>query len=366
MHHSTTLAEVTMTYRSSRPGPGGRRHALRIPRRTLGMDLGDRRSDLCLLDEAGRVMARDRVRTTRRELESALTEVGPCRVIMEVGTHSPWISRLAHELGNEVIVANPRKVQLIAKGTRKNDRKDAMLLARLGRADTELLSPIQHRGEVAQWLLLAVRQRAGLVRGRSALINQVRGLVKSLGERVRGCSPGGFPRRARQDLSADMVAYLQPTLRCIEMLTSTIREFDRSIEDPDGALAPVVQRLRQITGVGPVLALTFVLTIDDPERFKKSRDVGPFLGLVPRQAQSGGVDKELRITKAGNTYLRALLVNAAQHIIHRGPETRLQQFGRRLAERGGRAANMRAIIAVARRLAITMHRIWVTGEDYRP
>ena len=245
MHHSTTLAEVTMTYRSSRPGPDGRRHALRIPRRTLGMDLGDRRSDLCLLDEAGRVMARDRVRTTRRELESALTEVGPCRVIMEVGTHSPWISRLAHELGNEVIVANPRKVQLIAKGTRKNDRKDAMLLARLGRADTELLSPIQHRGEVAQWLLLAVRQRAGLVRGRSALINQVRGLVKSLGERVRGCSPGGFPRRARQDLSADMVAYLQPTLRCIEMLTSTIREFDRSIEDPDGALAPVVQRLRR-------------------------------------------------------------------------------------------------------------------------
>ena len=130
------------------------------------------------------------------------------------------------------------------------------------------------------------------------------------------------------------------------MLTSTIREFDRSIEDPDGALAPVVQRLRR--------------------RLSHPNATAGTLGLVPRQAQSGGVDKELRITKAGNTYLRALLVNAAQHIIHRGPETRLQQFGRRLAERGGRAANMRAIIAVARRLAITMHRIWVTGEDYRP
>lgn len=355
-----------MTFLSSRLRPGGVPVSVEIPRRTLGLDLGDLKCDLCLLDESGLVIGQKRVRTTREDLRKVLEGLGPCRVVMEVGTHSPWISRLAQSLGNEVIVANPRKVQLISKGMRKNDRKDATLLARLGRADTELLSPIRHRSVEAQQLLLAVRQRDGLVRHRSTLVCEVRGLVKSLGERVRPCSPAAFPKGARADLPPDMAADLAPTLSSIEVVTLKIRELDKTIENPPEPIAADVERLRQITGVGPILAITFVLTIDDPRRFEDSRDLGPYLGLVPKQDQSGGVDKQLRITRAGDNYLRKLLVNAAQHILNRGPETRLQQFGKRLAERGGRAAKMRAVVATARKLAITMHRMWVTQEDYRP
>ena len=325
-----TLSEVTMTFISSHRGHKGEAASIEIPRRTLGIDLGDRKSDFCLLDEAGQVIDRARVQTTADAIRRALEPVGPCRVVMEVGTHSPWISRLVQRLGHEVVVANPRKVQLISKGMRKNDRKDAELLARLGRADTELLSPIQHRGEEAQLLLLAVRQRDGLVRRRTSLITEVRGLVKSLGFRVRSCSSAVFPRRSREDLPSDMAKGLKPTLSSIQELTEHIRELDRVIENPPKPIRAVTEHLRQISGVGPVLALTFVLSIDDPGRFQDSRDLGPFLGLVPRQDQSGGTDKQLSISKAGNPYLRSLLVNAAHYIISRGPKTRLQAFGIRL------------------------------------
>ena len=366
MLDATTHPEVTMTFLSPRHGRDGQPATLEMPRRTLGMDLGDRKCDLCLLDEAGQVLRRDRVATTRENLQCALLAIGPSRVVMEVGTHSPWISRLAESLGHDVVVANPRKVQLIAQGARKNDRKDAELLARLGRADTELLSPIRHRGEDAQRLLLGVRQREGLVCQRVALINEVRGLVKSLGERVQSCTPGSFPQRARENLPRDLSAALEPTLACIEEATRRIRELDKVIANPPEPIRQDVERLQQIAGVGPVLSLTFVLTIDDPHRFAKSREVGPFLGLVPRQDQSGGVDKQLPISKAGNPYLRKLLVNSGHYILNRGPETHLKEFGRRLESRGGRAPRKRAVVAVARKLAITMHRMWVTGEDYRP
>jgi transposase len=366
MFESTTLPGVTMTFVASHRGRDGQHASVELPKRTLGVDLGDRKSDLCLLDEAGEVIDRRPIETTRPSFQCALQQLAPCRLVIEVGTHSPWVSRLAQSLGHEVIVANPRKVQLIAKGTRKNDRKDAELLARLGRADVALLSPIQHRGLEAQHLLVAVRQRDSLVRRRVSLISGVRGLVKSLGERVQGCSPETFPRRARADLPDHLVTAVEPTLVCIMELTQHIRQFDRVIESPPEPLRTVVGRLRQIPGVGPILGLTFVLTIDDPVRFHRSRDVGPFLGLVPRQHQTGLVDRQTSITRAGNPYLRKLLINAAHHILSRGPQTRLQEFGLRLEARGGRASRQRTAVAVARKLAVMMHRMWVTGEDYQP
>jgi transposase len=150
-------------------------------------------------------------------------------------------------------------------------------------------------------------------------------------------------------------------------LTARIREFDRQIETLSKDKYPETLRIRQIRGVGPVTALAFVLTIEESSRFKKSRSVGPYLGLVPKRDQSGQTDKQLGITKAGNEYLRTLLVNCAQYMLgHFGEECDLKRFGEKLAARGGKNARKKAIVAMARKIAVLMHHLWKTGEDYKP
>jgi transposase len=153
---------------------------------TIGLDLGDKYSEACVVDGSGEVLETFRVRTTQAALDRALSRFESARVVLEVGTNSPWVSRLVTRHGHEVIVANPRRVRLIAENGSKSDRFDAELLARLGRLDPSLLSPIVHRGEQAQRDLVVIRSRDGLVRARSQLINQVRGFAKSLGTRLPG------------------------------------------------------------------------------------------------------------------------------------------------------------------------------------
>jgi len=361
-HSSGVLMSLVAT---PTPDPSGAL-LVELPRVTLGLDLGDRRTDICRIDLAGNVQERFKVSTERDALEQLFQLEEPSRVVIEVGTHSPWISRLAQANGHEVIIANPRKVKLITQGSRKNDRKDAELLARLGRLDPDLLSPIRHRGRDTQVRLLSIRQRGHLVGLRTSSINHVRGLVKSHGQRVRPCSSPAFAKRAMEDLTPELFTSLKPSLTAISGFTKLIRDLDRQIATPPDDLRDVVERMRQITGVGPLLALTFVLTIEDPHRFEKKSDIGAYLGLVPRQSQSGNTDKQLGITKTGDGYLRALLVNAAHYILSRGPDTRLRRFGEHLEQRAGHAARKRAAVAVARKLAIVLHRLWVTGDDYKP
>jgi transposase len=332
---------------------------------TIGLDLGDRFTEGRVVDEAGIVIESFRVRTTDAALSSQLSRYAACRVVLEVGTHSPWVSRVAARSGHEVIVANPRRVRLIAENDSKSDGVDAELLARLGRVDPSLLKPIVHRGEQAQRDRILIQTRDGLVRARTPLVNQARGFAKALGARLPVSSTEAFPRRVRESTPMDLFPGLETLLATIEELTKTIGAMDGEIEVLCRDRYPETARLRQVPGVGAITALYYVLTIEDPSRFAKSRSVGAYVGLRPRQRDSGEQRPQLRITKAGDRLLRSLLVRCAHYILGPfGPDTDLRRAGLRMAERGGSAAKKRAIVATARRLAVLLHRLWVTGEAY--
>ena len=336
-------------------------------RLTIGLDLGDRFTEGRVLDERGEVVEAFRVRTTELALSSRLASFRPSRVVLEVGTHSPWVSRVVASRGHEAIVANPRRMRLIAENDSKSDGVDAELLARLGRVDPALLKPIVHRGAQAQRDRILIQARDGFVRARTQLINQVRGFAKALGTRVPSSSTEAFPKRVRATVPNDLFPGLETLLATIEQLTATIRQMDRTVEQLCRDRYPEAELLRQVPGVGPITALYYVLTIEDPSRFAKSRSIGAYVGLRPRQRDSGEQQPQLRITKAGDALLRRLLVSAAHYILGPfGADTDLRRAGLRMAERGGKAAKKRAIVAVARRLAVLLHRLWVTGEAYEP
>ena len=232
---------------------------------TIGLDLGDRFTEGRALDAAGEIVEAFRVRTTEPALSARLASFPPSRVVLEVGTHSPWASRSVVRLGHEAV-------------------------------------------------------------------------------------PG-----------------LETLLATIDQLTATIREMDREVERLCQERYPETELLRQVPGVGAITALYYVLTVEDPSRFAKSRSVGAYVGLRPKQRDSGEQSPQLRITKAGDRLLRSLLVSCAHYILGPfGPDTDLRRAGLRMAERGGQAAKKRAIVAVARRLAVLLHRLWVTGEVYEP
>ena len=333
----------------------------------IGLDLGDRNCWYCVVDEAGQIQLEQRVRTSSKALQEVFGAMPRSRIALEIGTHSPWISRLLRELGHEVIVANARKVRLIGESRKKDDRMDAQTLARLARIDPELLYPVKHRSAQAQADLMAIRARAGLVRARTSLINTARGVTKSYGERLRGCNPRNMNAEKAQELSPELQAALGPLLGEIESLSERIREYSERIEEIAKRSYPEVGRLKQVKGVGTLIALTYVLTLEDAHRFGKSRDVGCYVGLQPGRRNSGQSEPQLHISKEGDPYLRTLLVQGAHHILGPfGADSDLRRWGLKLAERGGKNGKKRAVIAVARKLAVLLHRLWVSGEAYEP
>jgi transposase len=331
------------------------------------MDLGDRFSQICVVDAQGEVMEEARVRTTKTALTQRFSAMRRCRVAIEAGTHSAWVSRLLKKLGHEVIVANPRKVRLIYENPAKDDRVDAQYLARVARLDPRLLAPIQHRSEEAQKDLAVLRARQALVEARTKLINHVRGAVKAMGERVPAMSAEAFGRKAGEHLPDVLRPALQPLLAAIRELTEKVALQERWIERMAAQRYPESEVLRTVPGVGGLTSMAYVLTLGDPKRFGKSREVGPYLGLTPKRAQSGEEDPQLRISKAGDRLLRKLLVNCAHYVVGPfGPDSDLRRWGQKLGERGGKKAKKRAIVAVARKLAVLLHRLWVTQEGYDP
>ena len=222
---------------------------------------------------------------------------------------------------------------------------DAQTLARLARIDPVLLCPVKHRSAKAQADLMLIRARAGLVRSRTALVNTARGLAKSYGERLRGCNVRNMNPEKAEGLSPELQAALEPLLNAIESLSERIVEYNERIENRAQQSYPQVALLKQIKGVGTLIALTYMLTLEDPHRFRKSRDVGCYLGLQPGRRNSGQSEPQLHISKEGDPYLRTLLVQGAQHIL--GPfgiDCDLRRWGLRLAERGGKSGKKRAIV----------------------
>jgi transposase len=339
------------------------------PKTTAGLDLGDKYSYLCRIDtQSGEVIEEGRLRTSpetfRRRFAS---EQSPMRIAVETGTHSPWVSRLLGECGHEVLVANARKLRLIYANKRKTDEVDAENLARLARLDPKLLYPVEHRGEDSQAHLAIIRSRQALVDCRTQLVNHVRGAVKSFGHRLPKCPARSFHKKAPEHIPEALSPALEPILEQIASLTGRIRDYDRQLETVSEEHYPQTELLRQVEGIGPLTALCFVLTLEDPSRFAKSRSVGAYLGLVPARDQSGDRDPQKHISKEGDEMLRKLLVSSAHYVLGPfGSDSDLRRHGEKIASRGGKNSKKRAAVAVARKLSVLLHRLWVTGEVYDP
>jgi transposase len=339
------------------------------PKVTAGLDLGDKYSYLCLIDtDSGEVIEEGRLRTTPEALRRRFaSERPPMRIALETGTHSPWVSRLLEGLGHEVLVANARKLRLIYSNKRKTDEVDAENLARLARVDPKLLYPLKHRGEDSQAHMAIIRSRQALVDCRTQLVNHVRGAVKSFGARLPKCPARSFHKRAPEHIPEALMPALKPLLEQIGSLTERIRQYERQLETISKEHYPETDLLRQVEGIGPLTALTFVLTLEDPYRFEKSRSVGAYLGLVPATDRSGERDPQRRISKEGDEMLRKLLVGSAHYILGPfGSDSDLRRHGEKIAARGGKNAKKRAAVAVARKLSVLLHRLWVSGEIYDP
>lgn len=336
-------------------------------RLTVGVDLGDQWSNYCILGLEGETLAEGQLRTTREDVVSFFGALSAARVIIEVGTHSAWVREVIVGCGHEVLVANPRLMEGTKRRKRKNDRLDAQKLARLGRVDPQSLFPIEHRSTEVRQDLVVLRARDALVTARTQLINTTRGLVKSMGGRLPQCSSTSFPKKVEESLPAEVREALLPLVRLAEELSDRIQVYDKRIEKLGREKYGHTQLLRQVKGVGPLTSLAYVLTLENPARFGKSRDVGPYLGLVPKQEDSGDSQPQLRISKAGDMMVRQLLVGSAHYILGPfGPDTDLRRYGLQLCERGGKNAKKRAAVAVARKLAVLLHRLWVSGEVYEP
>jgi transposase len=338
-----------------------------LDRLTVGVDLGDQWSHYCILGLEGETLAEGQLRTTQQDVAGFFQALNGARVVLEVGTHSAWVREVICGCGHEVLVANPRLMEGSKRRKRKNDRIDANKLARLGRVDPQSLHPMQHRSPEVRQDLVMLRARDALVAARTELINATRGLVKSLGTRLPKCSSRSFAHKAEEAVPVAIREALLPLVRMTASLSDGIQGYDEKIEKLASKKYGHTTLLRQVKGVGPITALAYVLTLENPERFAKSRDVGPYLGLVPKQEDSGESQPQLGISKAGDTMVRRLLVGSAQYILGPfGPDTDLRRYGLRLCERGGKNAKKRAAVAVARKLAVLLHRLWVSGEVYEP
>jgi transposase len=338
------------------------------PQVTAGLDLGDKYSYLCFIDsQSGEVIEEGRLRTSPEAFLRGFGSERPMRIAIEAGTHSPWASRMLEGLGHEVLVANSRKLRLIYANRRKTDEVDAQNLARLARLDPRLLYPLKHRSEECQAHLAVIRSRQALVDCRTQLVNHVRGAVKSFGARLPKCPARSFHKRAKEHIPEALRLALEPILEQIASLTERIRGYDRRLETICQEHYPETDLLRQVEGIGPLTALTFVLTLEDPHRFERSRSVGAYLGLVPARDQSGDRDPQKRISKEGDEMLRKLLVGSAHYILGPfGSDSDLRRHGEKIASRGAKSAKKRAVVAVARKLCVLLHRLWVSGEVYDP
>ena len=333
---------------------------------TIGIDLGDRSSVHCNLSRDGEVMEEGSFQNTVESIKKHFANIPPARIALEVGGQSSWISRELKKYGHEVLVANARDLRGISQSDRKNDRNDAEKLARYARLDPALLNPITHRDSGRQRDLNLIRARDAIVRARTQLVNSARGMAKGEGLRLPPSVTETFGQRALNLLPAELKPGLQPLLKAIDELSVNIAKCNVELEQRMESY-PEAKQLREVPGVGTLTALSFVLTLGDKNRFIHSRDVGAYLGLQPKQSQSGARDPQLGISKAGNGYLRKLLVQCAHHTLGRfGKDSALRAWGLAKITSGGKNAKKRVIVAVARKLAVLLHRLWTTGAVYQP
>ena len=331
----------------------------------IGIDLGDKNSDVCVLNSAGEVHKEFRLRMNAADFQAYFEKLEVSRVALEAGAQSQWVSEMVEKCGHQVYVANPHKVAYIYESDDKDDPGDAYKLAELVHFKPRLLHPIRHRSQARQADLSWIRAREAAVESRTQLINVIRSLSKGFGERLAKCSTESFTAKLAEQIPAAIRPAVAPLLEVIDHLNEQIHYYDQREEHMARERYGKYTLLTAVDGVGVHTALSYMLTIGDPERFEKSRQVGAFLGMRPRKKDSGESKPQLGITKAGDEYLRKTLVNCAHYILGpHGGDSDLRRFGLRICERGGKNAKKRAAIAVARKLSVLLHRLWVTGEAY--
>jgi transposase len=293
----------------------------------IGCDLGDKTTALCHLDAKGNVLLREELKTERETLARHFRALPKCEVVLEVGTHSPWVAATVKAAGHSVVAVNPHRFKLIAASRKKTDANDAELLARARRMDVELLQPV----------------------------------MKSFGVKAGNCRAASFHVRVVPHIPTELMLPLAPLLATLASVSEQIRTLDESIEQLAAQHQEVLKVLTSIPRVGTLTALGFLLVIEDPTRFKKSRDVGAYLGLCPARRQSGDSDPKLGITKEGDNLLRKLLVQCAQQqLFENAQDCELTRAGKHLLKEG--KSRKLVAVALARKLACLMHRLWVKNE----
>ena len=341
----------------------------------IGIDVSDKTSKICVMAKiAGerRIVEETTVATTKEAFSEYLaTKDRKAAVTFETGAHCRWMAQLIRSMGFKVNVANPAKLRALTHSNSKNDRNDARELARYTLADVEMLHPVFLRPETHQQMIRLLEARLALVTTRTKLINEMRGFAKSMGFRIPKKDAAYFHLIDRTGWPRDLEAVCWPlmgVLKTIHMKIAAIEKQMRELADTP-EFAADVESVRQVVGVGFLCSVAYVAVLGgNYARFAKARDVGPYLGLVPRQDQSGDIDKQLPITKAGSTLLRALLTEAAQVALRDGIRmTDLKLKGLRIAERGGKNARKRAVTATVRGLAVTMMALLKHPErEYMP
>lgn len=334
----------------------------------VGIDVSDRKSEVCWLNSQTGELRTAKIETSPAAFKQYFEKQRPQRVALETGTHSAWIAQLFLELGIEAVVANARQLKLISKSRKKTDANDALLLAQLAATPVGLglLQPVKLVSYQQQLDRVALRAREDLVEARVKLQNAIRGLVKPFGVRLCGTSANVLRRNAKDLLPEALMDVVMPLLDVMQQIERRTEDLEEKMTKIAAERYPAVEHLRQVNGVGLMTAYAFVVTIGDPARFTKSRAVGPYLGLTQAKRESGDSSPDLGITKSGNRLMRSLLVNAAHYMLcSHGKDSDLRRWGLNLA-RGGKQQKKRAVVALARRIAVLLHRLWVTGAPYEP
>ena len=333
----------------------------------IGIDIGDKVNFTCILNNKGEVLVNKEIPNNKAAMKEYFDGIEKASIAIEAGTHSPWIEKLLVAIGHDVFVCNPRELVAVTQNIKKSDKKDPEILAGMLLTGKHLLKQVFHAREDAMRDFLLIKSRRALVKARTILINNSRGVVKTFGERISpGLTADAFHKYAGETLKKETFEKIEDLVEVIGKATEHILKYEKDIETLIKNKYPAAQLLQSINGVGPLTSLAFVLTIDDPKRFEHSRDVGAFLGLVPRRDQSGDIDKQLPITKAGSKLLRSLLLNCANYILsEKGEDNQIKRFGLKIRGDGTSKSKVnKAKVAVARKLSVIMHQMWISNKPF--
>jgi transposase len=330
----------------------------------VGLDVSLKQASICVVDQAGSVVREGVVDSDPEAIAAFVRSEAPgaLRIGLETGPTTTWLWTELKRLGLPVICIDARHAKAVLKmQINKSDRNDAAGIARI--MQTGWFKEVRVKDIDSHLVKALLVSRALLVKIKRDLENQIRGLLKNLGLVIGRAKFNVFAVRAEELIEnrPELVAVIRPLLAARKAIEEQIGDLDRKVVK----LArhdEQVRRFMTVPGVGPITALCFKATIDDPTRFKRSRSVGAYVGLTTRRHASGEVDWSGRISKCGDAMLRMYLFEAAGVLLTRVPKwSALKAWGMRLAKRNGLR---KAKVAVARKLAVILHRMWIDQTEF--